>query len=304
MTVDDTISVPQSFSRKIPKLDQDLSSKLAEFKNFDLSRNSKEIHLKKHCAIEAFLQGIECFEKGWECEYSPIQSSPEALNQYLNVRAAKKFMKKIIQQENAIQLIPEQIFHRVLVNGKGVSASDKIKNATFSFALYDMDNHLNECGTIKKSSLMDLIPGIAHSLMGMKRDEEREIYIHPNYAYGFESSEGKWTIANVKLLDFEEGEEKAILPNPYAEVIPEFPKSFLLDYSKWAKNRFFCEGYYFWKMCKEMKLDLDLMSFSKILRSDSRIFRDEDEMRKFIIEFNSLQFSRGYERGERPNVHF
>ncbi len=62
--------------------------------------------------------------------------------------------------------------------------------------------------------LEELMPGLAHGLIGMRKGEIREIYIHPDIAYG-PSSElggGNALIAKVELLDLESPDTSSHLP--------------------------------------------------------------------------------------------
>jgi hypothetical protein len=57
----------------------------------------------------------------------------------------------------------------------------------------------------QKFDLGNLIPGLSHGLLGMKEGEIREIFIHPDFAYGVYSNfgNGKPLQINVELVKIE-----------------------------------------------------------------------------------------------------
>lgn len=57
-------------------------------------------------------------------------------------------------------------------------------------------------GRSEQFKLADLIPGLAHGILGMQKGEIREIYIHPAYGYGHQShfKKGLGLKARVELL--------------------------------------------------------------------------------------------------------
>lgn len=62
--------------------------------------------------------------------------------------------------------------------------------------------------------LEDLMPGFAHGLIGMHKGEIREIYIHPDFAYGpsCEIGDGNVLIVKVELIDFDSIHNTSRLP--------------------------------------------------------------------------------------------
>jgi hypothetical protein len=70
-----------------------------------------------------------------------------------------------------------------------------------------------------KIELAQMIPGFSHGLLGMRKGEIREVFIHPDFVYGRESDfgQGKGIKATVELIDLGKPEEKACFPflKPY-----------------------------------------------------------------------------------------
>lgn len=70
-----------------------------------------------------------------------------------------------------------------------------------------------------KIELAKMIPGFSHGLIGIKKGEIREIFIHPDFIYGRDSDfgKGKEVKATVELIDLSQPSEKSCLPflKPY-----------------------------------------------------------------------------------------
>lgn len=221
-------------------------------------------------------------------------------------------MSKIAQTPEMIEQVPQYLYHKILIHGRGKPATH-IKKATFQFSLYDLHGRLMACGTIKDTELKDLIPGMTHLLVGMRRQEERKAYIHPKFCYGLFPDASPIRV-NVQLVDFEEGDEDMILPHPielslrYFEPVdvaavrktPDYFNEgpflkeladflpFIQKYKKQLKNSYIKFGYDCCEKLQKAGISFDLKTFTRLLRSpqNKQMLQTQEEMRQFIIDFN------------------
>lgn len=309
-TISGVVTPPQNLDGQIHEISYEDSSTLKKYVDcsaLDILRLCKDPHFKEKPLIEAALKGMKCAEEGgtcptpdWAGSWSRGYSADVVFKEKVEKKKANQFLRRLAKQNDIVELIPKYVYHKVLVKGEGVSSTKNIKNATFHFSLHNDDGALMDSGTIKKVELEKLIPGVAYSLIGMQRGEERDIYIHPKYAYGASLwSSMIVTRTQLKLLDFEEGETETMLPKIRTDLVDdEHFQEFLNGYKKAKGAACFSSGYHFWKQVKELGVDLDLEEFSNRFRSESirPLFQSDEEERQFILDFNCYLFSRDHAR--------
>lgn len=309
-TVSGEVEPPKDLGKKIHKISYEDNSTLKKFVDcvaLNMLDQCKDSHFKEKPLVEAVIKGMKCAEEGgfcpnpnWAGGWCRGYDAPPIFERHINEKKATRLLQKLTAQNDITALIPKYVYYKVLVKGEGAPTTKSIKSATFHFSLHDDDGTLIDSGTIKKVSLEKLIPGIAHSLTNMQRGEERELYIHPKYAYRNPlSSSMILTRAHLKLLDFEEGETEASLPKIREDTIDkEHFQDFLNGYKKAKGDSCFSLGYHFWKGVKELGVDLDLEEFSRRFRSKSirPPFESDEEERQFVLDYNCYLFSREHAR--------
>lgn len=151
-----------------------------------------------------------------------------------NLQKSNAYFKKIASQKSLIPLIPSRLYYKIVQKGKGIPSSIKLKNASFNFTYqvqWESEIHL---GSINKENIEHFIPGIGRALIGMKRGEQREVHIHPEYGYGEDSylPPNLTIIAKVELVEFEDGDREAVISQikkseekNYNELLSNFEKS-------------------------------------------------------------------------------
>ncbi|MBX9744876.1 MAG: FKBP-type peptidyl-prolyl cis-trans isomerase, partial [Chlamydiales bacterium] len=307
-TVSGTVRPPHDLDKQIYNISYEDSSILKKFVDciaLDMLQKCKDPHFKQKPLIEAVLKGMKCAEErgfcptpDWTGSWSRGYDARRVFEQHVNKKKANQLLQRLAKQNDVIELIPKHIYYKVLVKGKGIPATNHIKNATFHFSLYADDGTFIDSGTIKKVDLEKLVSGVAYSLIGMQKGEERVVYIHPKYAYERPLYPSMiLTTTHLKLLDFEEGEAEASLSKVHTDLIDaEHFQQFLHGYQKAKKASCFYSGYHFWKNIKELGVDLELEEFSKRFKSEftSPLFQSDNEERQFILNFNCYLFSREY----------
>jgi hypothetical protein len=309
-TISGIVTPPQDLDEQIHEISYENSSTLKKYVDcaaLNIFRQCKDPHFKEKLLIEAVLKGMKCAEEGgfcptpdWTGSWSRGYDAWSVFERHMGEKKAYRSLRQLAKQNDIVELIPKYVYHKILIKGEGTPATKNIKNVTFHFSLHADNGALMDSGTFKKVELEKLIPGVAYSFIGMQRGEERDIYIHPKYAY----RSSLWpsmivTRTQLKLLDFEEGEAEAMLPKIRADLIDdEHFQDFLNGYKKAKGATCFSLGYHFWKQVKELDIDLDLEEFSNRFRSESirPLFLSEEEERQFILDFNCYLFSRDHAR--------
>jgi FKBP-type peptidyl-prolyl cis-trans isomerase len=133
--------------------------------------------------------------------------------------------KKISKQKNIQSLIENRLYYRVIKKADQGSKefSQQTQKVKIAYLIKDLEDRVLDGNfeMIKPPVLRthQFIPGLYYSLQKMKVGEEREVYIHPDlaYGYGFKIGDGKPLIVTIRLLDLENDSKRYPLPNlkPY-----------------------------------------------------------------------------------------
>lgn len=103
-----------------------------------------------------------------------------------NLADAERFLAKIAK-ENAIEIIPNKLYFKCLKCGQGETVqSNSVPLLTYTVWTH---NRWGETEIISMDSplpvmLQDTIPGFAQGVAGMQVGEIRQLFIHPDLAYG------------------------------------------------------------------------------------------------------------------------
>ncbi|MCB1116841.1 MAG: FKBP-type peptidyl-prolyl cis-trans isomerase, partial [Chlamydiia bacterium] len=131
-----------------------------------------------------------------------------------------------------------------------------------------------------EANLAELIPGLAHGLSGMKEGEVREIYIHPDLAYGTysEFANGKPFTVHIKLVEINGNTHKPLPPLRPVDTEHLSPNidscnSFTTLQKKYS---FYC-GYKTWLHYKKASPHLNLNTIIKELLQTQSIPQTEQE---------------------------
>ena len=115
-----------------------------------------------------------------------------AINQaHERLETSERFIQTFARAREVHELVPNKVYFKILQEGTGSSYShpDQVQLHCKIWKLSDdsFDNRLLPGKTMDVSSF-ELIPGLCYALNGMRKDETREVYIHPDYAYGCQSN--------------------------------------------------------------------------------------------------------------------
>lgn len=179
------------------------------------------LSLKEQCHANtfrtSFIEGLKAadLEKTTNCQESPEIRAFKEYNSQLsidakiikNFEASTRYLQKQVQN-GAIPLLNEKICYKIIKPGnvKGIDSNTDY-NIRFNFTIKDIEDHFL-AGNYTLSAplscnISTLISGMALGMQGMDLHEIREIYIHPEFAYGAFSNfaSGRAIVAKVELLD-------------------------------------------------------------------------------------------------------
>lgn len=119
-----------------------------------------------------------------------------------NLEASMQYLQKK-QEEGSISLTDNKICYKILKKGNEKTIDNKINKVTINFTIKDIeDNFLAGNYAISgpiSCMLSELIPGMAYGMLGMRLHELREIYIHPEFAYGVFSDFGNGKALSIQV---------------------------------------------------------------------------------------------------------
>lgn len=187
--------------------------------------------------MSSFIQGMQAYEKQntlpsaeqWIPLLDRHREAEKNLEGKRNLIACEKLFSGLVERTDLTCLIPEKLYYKVIKDGEGETINT-------SFCTVQLDYVVkNHSGTILRAAqasemgsidLTDLIIGLSAAMQGMSIGEEREIYIHPAFAYGesFNFSSNTPLLVEVKLVSIiaqETGkEEPPLVPLKLSVVDP------------------------------------------------------------------------------------
>jgi peptidylprolyl isomerase len=121
-----------------------------------------------------------------DCYVSLMESMEKKAEEkgLLNLQAAKSYLQKVSNMNDIHELIEGKLYYRIVIAGVGEKISVD-KTPLISFKEKTLNGEiLSENISGVRIPLADMIQGLRKGLEGMKIGEKREIFIHPDFAYG------------------------------------------------------------------------------------------------------------------------
>jgi FKBP-type peptidyl-prolyl cis-trans isomerase len=291
--------VPSYRNLALPNNKEEIVGKLVEVLHKTIGPNSKRF-------LDAFMQGVAAREKGrqapvpYELKYfRNIDQIEKELTCCKNIERADAYFKHLSTRQDLVALVPNNVYYKILKTGTGKPVSSRVDKVSFQYSVQVLgDKQSKDWGVVKKESLGSLIPGIAHALIGMTENEERVIYIHPQYAYG-ENSLNPPNIAlvvQVRLLNFKEGQQEAAI-FPSHQIDRRDYKELLVRFEVLRSEEFFDEGVKFWDSIKKSGDYISFQAFQKAYNATtekSKYFQTVAQEQKFVsdLEYHLLTLQR------------
>lgn len=157
-----------------------------------------ETRFKKNLILEDVLQGMRACAAQ---EKPPKDLSETELWQMIeelqqesfeqcaaeNLLLAEKFLAQIAQKPHIHILTDKKLYYEVLAEGKGTWCVEPLSTEFFHYTIVDGKRDMlldtRKDNIPKEVCLADVIPGFSKGVEGMKANERRKIYIHPDLAY-------------------------------------------------------------------------------------------------------------------------
>jgi len=224
----------------------------------------------------AFMQGVAAREKGKQMpvqikRLNDTQSIQKDLIACKNLEQANAYFGKLSERDQFVTVVPNEVLYKVVKAGKGNAVSSKTKQVSFQYSFQILGNqNVKDYGIVKQERMDALIPGVACALVGMQQGEERVVYIHPKYAYGEETffTPNISIVAQIRLLDFEEGDREVSILPPHQLEVREY-KDLLARFEVLRGEEYFDQGVELWDSIKKCGDYLDFQTFQKAFTSHS-----------------------------------
>lgn len=258
--------------------------------------------------VERFMDGMRAMEsdrqahKGPTYEtildmYKPIKSCVVATkikDGHNNVAEGEKAIQTKVDDTDTVEIICRKLYYKVIKQGQGPKLTINHDRVTVQYMLSYLGGR-NSGRFIAASpsdelNMSELIPGLAHGMLGMQAGEIREIYIHPDYAYGFRSNfePGVAISARLELISLppKRGGASSKFPilRPVDKGLSDFPE--LIDKDQMEELRLkaaHAEGYSAWWFYGFGSNDL--YTLSDVLTSLQRIQSESGKQKTTSSDF-------------------
>ena len=148
------------------------------------------------------------------------EQSFSSCNRREHVSETRQFFEKIAGRQNICCLIPNKLYFHISRYGnseKFIGLNHNIIEA--NYLIKDVEGKpisgIFKGQSPAKLDLENLLPSLAHGIMGMHESEIREVYIHPDIAYGSDTEvgNGKALQIEVELIHIESSCDSIKLPS-------------------------------------------------------------------------------------------
>lgn len=174
--------------------DVDIAKVSQAFGNF-IGRTLNSPGIGIHFDIDAVIKGIRdgvagtpppMSEQEYEKAIAALQENAFNALAEKNLKIANEFIAEKAKAKDVVEIEAGKLYYEVLKKSDGPVAkehSTPLINYTGKFADGTVFGSSDETGPIT-ISLDHTIPGFSKGLIGMKKNEKRRLYIHPDLAYG------------------------------------------------------------------------------------------------------------------------
>lgn len=159
---------------------------------------------------------------GKETEFLEIlrEQGFSSSNRRENAPESQAFLQKIGNNPEVVCLIKKRLYFQTLKMGSSKEfITPNCATVKANFLIRDINNK-NIAGVYagerpSKLDLENVIPGLAHGIIGMAEGDVREVYIHPDFAYGTysEFGGGKTIQIRIELVSIEGNSDTPMIPS-------------------------------------------------------------------------------------------
>ena len=203
-TIAGVLNTEQFLEKICEKLHVDISSASTDTFGFDLNFSpqlstwiAQELWqgLSEHSYkyVDSFIKGMLSSDQENECTLvseqlykllDEVQDSQKILQEKQNLMEANNFLLALNGQKDCICVEPGMIYYRQSRQGIGPKVLKGRSQVVLNYTVLTGSGDILSLGKKESLDLSEIIPGLALGIMGMKLEEIREVYIHPQWAYG------------------------------------------------------------------------------------------------------------------------
>lgn len=196
------------------------SNELKDFFNADERQRLPELVAQTLCNTfpdqlsPAFIEGMRAAEKG---EFA--QSDIKFLDILWKMESGRVFFRDLSAQGNIQCIVPNKLYFRTLKHSESEEVLTMFHNEVQLHYLLEDSEGRPLVGSYQlkeapKIELSKMIPGFSHGLLGMRKGEIREVFIHPDFVYGRDNDfgNGNEVKATVELIDLSKPAETPCFP--------------------------------------------------------------------------------------------
>ncbi len=175
--------------------------------------------------FDNFLEGIKLAEHSGFVNYDELAFFDAYQMQLTPAKRANKRLSKQVFDQKVLNsdvtwIEPAKICYCINKLGNGDACVNKYTKAvSIHYLIKDFQGEVlcssSKLAPVETFDVLRLMPGLAHGIQGMRKNEIREVIIHPDFAYGVHADfgEGKALSVTVELVDLECAEEPLVLPS-------------------------------------------------------------------------------------------
>ena len=98
---------------------------------------------------------------------------------------ANSFLQKLEATPDVNEVVKHKLYYKVIKQGEGASISNFTHSPLISFKEKTLNGEiLSEYSSGIRIPISETISGLQKGLVGIKVGEKREVFIHPDFAYG------------------------------------------------------------------------------------------------------------------------
>lgn len=192
-----------------------------------------------------------------------------------NIEDGNKFFKSLSEEDNIHELVPMKLYYRTITSGQGLGLTVNDDRVTIEYTINPLTGKNTRFPVASsvwfQPKMSEIIPGLAHGMLGMQPGEIREIFIHSDFGYGCHANfePGLALVATVRLIQAT-NERSFQFPKLVAvdrgleDVAPRLDNSSLKQLYQKAG---YAEGYTAWQF---YRLGNDLYSLQEVMKSIQR----------------------------------
>lgn len=224
----------------------------------------------------------------------------------VNLKITQAKFQEIAQEKDTICIVPEKLYYKVFQEGQGSLEVKGFPSLSLGYYFKGFSDQTHS-GCYNETPLENFIPGIVLGVQGMKKGEKRELWIHPEYAYGDQTLDPQLGFKlQLELFDIKKNNNSkndvlTITPLPCPILVEDAEKLFahFIDLKKKKAYYFGCNAGY------QLKRELDISKVVAALRTKPNTSIISSEAEENLDRFHlSLFYHQKKQEAEKALGYF